>query len=182
MIQDLNGNHVIQKCLNRLSSLDSQFIFDAVAANCVVVGTHRHGCCVIQRCIDHATGDQKTQLIAAITACSHPLVQDPFGNYVLQYILDLNEEKFSQLLSRTFLGNIAFLSKQKFSSNVMEKCIRIADVETRNGLISEIINSPDFDRLVDDAFANYVVQTAVSSLTASCKIFDLTLPLVGICR
>lgn len=88
MIQDLNGNHVIQKCLNRLSSEDAQFIFDAVAANCVVVGTHRHGCCVIQRCIDHASGNQKAQLVAAITDCSFPLVQDPFGNYVLQYICE----------------------------------------------------------------------------------------------
>lgn len=124
MIQDLNGNHVIQKCLNRLSSQDSQFIFDAVAQNCVAVGTHRHGCCVIQRCIDHASGMQKVHLIEAITRCAFPLVQDPFGNYVLQYIFDLGEEEFSQPLCRAFLGAIAVLSKQKFSSNVIEKVSR----------------------------------------------------------
>ncbi|KAB8760580.1 hypothetical protein FH972_026572 [Carpinus fangiana] len=160
MIQDLNGNHVIQKCLNRLSSEDAQFIFDAVASHCVVVGTHRHGCCVIQRCIDHASGNQKAQLVAAITASSYPLVQDPFGNYVLQYIFDQGESSFSQPLCRTFLGSIAMLSKQKFSSNVIEKCIRIADTDLKHDMIEEIINCPDFDRLVDDAFANYVVQTA----------------------
>ena len=86
MIQDLNGNHVIQKCLNRLSSQHIQFIVDAVSDNCVIVGTHRHGCCVIQRCVDHADGQQKAQLVQAITNCSMELVQDPFGNYVLQYI------------------------------------------------------------------------------------------------
>lgn len=160
MIQDLNGNHVIQKCLNRLSSEDAQFIFDAVASHCVVVGTHRHGCCVIQRCIDHASGNQKAQLVAAITASSYPLVQDPFGNYVLQYIFDQGEESFSQPLCRTFLGAIAMLSKQKFSSNVIEKCIRIADTDLKHDMIEEIINCPEFDRLADDAFANYVVQTA----------------------
>lgn len=88
MIQDLNGNHVIQKCLNYLKADDVQFIVDAVSAHCVVVGTHRHGCCVIQRCIDHATIEQKGQLINAIINCSFPLVQDPFGNYVLQYICE----------------------------------------------------------------------------------------------
>lgn len=98
MIQDLNGNHVVQKCLNHLSSDDCQFIFDAVAMNCVVVGTHRHGCCVIQRCIDHASGDQKGQLIAAITNCSFPLVQDPFGNYVLQYICKEARHDLNNLL------------------------------------------------------------------------------------
>lgn len=89
MIQDLNGNHVIQKCLNKMLSANIQFIVDAVSANCVTVGTHRHGCCVIQRCVDHADGQQKAQLVAAITNCSIQLVTDPFGNYVLQYICKL---------------------------------------------------------------------------------------------
>lgn len=44
----------------------------------------------------------------------------------------------------------------------MKQCIRIADVETRHLMIEEIVYSPDFERLADDAFANYVVQTAVS--------------------
>ena len=160
MIQDLNGNHVIQKCLNRLAAPNIQFIIDAVAAHCIVVGTHRHGCCVIQRCIDHATPDQKAHLVSSITQCSLPLVQDPFGNYVLQYIFDQGESSYSQLLCRTFLGRIVDLSKQKFSSNVIEKCIRIADTDTKHEMIEEILNYPDFDRVADDAFANYVVQTA----------------------
>jgi len=29
-------------------------------------------------------------------------------------------------------------------------------------MVEEIVYCPDFERLVDDAFANYVVQTAVS--------------------
>jgi hypothetical protein len=89
LIQDLNGNHVIQKCLNKLRPEDAQFIFDAVGEHCIPVGTHRHGCCVLQRCIDHASGNQKIQLIQKITAHSLQLVQDAFGNYVVQYIRKL---------------------------------------------------------------------------------------------
>lgn len=86
LIQDLNGNHVIQKCLNHLKPEEAQFIFDAVGQYCLIVGTHRHGCCVLQRCIDHATGVQKSTLVAYITQNACSLVQDPFGNYVVQYI------------------------------------------------------------------------------------------------
>jgi len=43
------------------------------------------------------------------------------------------------------------------------QCIRIADSETKHLMVEEIIYCPDFERLVDDAFANYVVQTAVSA-------------------
>jgi hypothetical protein len=66
LIKDLNGNHVVQRCLQRLGPEDSQFIYDAACANCVDIATHRHGCCVLQRCIDFATPTQKDTLIQRI--------------------------------------------------------------------------------------------------------------------
>jgi hypothetical protein len=161
LIQDLNGNHVIQKCLNHLTPENAQFIFDAVGANCIIVGTHRHGCCVLQRCIDHASGLQKGALVDQVINNAFHLVQDPFGNYVVQYILDLGEPAFTEPLCRSFTGHIAHLSKQKFSSNVVEKCIRCASNDTRRDLVQEIIVPVELDKLLRDSFANYVVQTAM---------------------
>ncbi|KAK5149370.1 hypothetical protein LTR04_007141 [Oleoguttula sp. CCFEE 6159] len=169
LIQDLNGNHVIQKCLNHLTSEDAQSIFDAVGIHCVAVGTHRHGCCVLQRCIDHASGHQKAYLVAQITNNAFALVQDPFGNYVVQYILDLGEPAFSKPLCLSFCGNIAVLSKQKFSSNVIEKCIRTADADTRRLMIEEMINPAELEKLLRDSFANYVVQTAMDHADPDTK-------------
>ena len=161
LIQDLNGNHVIQKCLNHLTPEDAQFIFDAVGTNCITVGTHRHGCCVLQRCIDHASGLQKGELVRQITSNAYNLVQDPFGNYVVQYILDLGEPAFTEPLCHSFSGNIVFLSKQKFSSNVIEKCLRCAGEDSRRMLIQEIAPQHELEKLLRDSFANYVVQTAM---------------------
>ncbi|KAF2826376.1 ARM repeat-containing protein [Ophiobolus disseminans] len=162
LIQDLNGNHVIQKCLNHLKSSEAQFIFDAVGEHCVIVGTHRHGCCVLQRCIDHASGFQKTDLVRKITAHSFNLVQDPFGNYVVQYILDLNDPKFTTPMCEGFQGKIVELSKQKFSSNVIEKCIRCAEMSAKAMMIEELlVNVEDLEQLMRDSYGNYVVQTAL---------------------
>ena len=161
LIQDLNGNHVIQKCLNRLTPEDAQFIFDAVGKNCIVVGTHRHGCCVLQRCIDHASGQQKADLIAQITQNAFALVQDPFGNYVLQYIVDLNEPVFTNPLCYSFQTHIPELSKHKFSSNVIEKCIRHAQAPIASMMIDEMLNANELDKMLRDSYANYVVQTAL---------------------
>jgi hypothetical protein len=169
LIQDLNGNHVIQKCLNRLSPEDAQFIFDTVGTNCVAVGTHRHGCCVLQRCIDHASGIQKAKLISQITANAFHLVQDPFGNYVLQYIVDLQEECFTNPLCHAFQGHIPSLSKQKFSSNVIEKCIRGAEASVTRMMIDEMLNANELERMLKDSYANYVVQTALDYADADTK-------------
>lgn len=62
LIKDLNGNHVIQKCLHKLSPEHNQFIYDTVSQHCIEVASHKHGCCVYQRCIDHAVQSQKVKL------------------------------------------------------------------------------------------------------------------------
>ena len=79
LIKNINGNHVIQRCLNNLRAPQNDFIYDAVSAQIVECGTHRHGCCVLQRCLDHATPAQKKQLIAAVLCEAFTLMQDQFG-------------------------------------------------------------------------------------------------------
>ncbi|KAK4186072.1 armadillo-type protein [Podospora australis] len=184
LIQDLNGNHVIQKCLNKLSSADSAFIFEAVGNHCVEVGTHRHGCCVLQRCIDHADGPQKVWLIERITANAVALVQDPFGNYVVQYIIDLNEDAFTEPLVRTFQGRIVSLSKHKFSSNVVEKCLRCAGDVSRDMIVTELMEPGEMERLLRDSFANYVIQTALeyASLDMKMRLVDCIRPSLAAIR
>lgn len=169
LIQDLNGNHVIQKCLNKLGSADSEFIFNAVGNHCIEVGTHRHGCCVLQRCIDHASGGQKVWLISQITEHALRLVQDPFGNYVVQYIIDLNESTFTEPLSKRFLGKIGMLSRHKFSSNVVEKCLRCASDEAKDRMVSELLVPGEMERLLKDSYGNYVVQTALEHSSVPMK-------------
>ncbi|KAI8064339.1 armadillo-type protein [Gilbertella persicaria] len=161
LIKDLNGNHVIQKCLHRLSSENNQFIYDAVCQDCIEVASHKHGCCVLQRCFDHATVSQKNQLVKEISRHALPLVQNPFGNYVVQYVLELGIPRYSESVTRRFVGHVCTLSVQKFSSNVIENCIRTAEPSTRRLLIAELINPDTMEQLLNDSFANYVIQTSL---------------------
>ncbi|KAJ9081419.1 hypothetical protein DSO57_1014717 [Entomophthora muscae] len=161
LIKDLNGNHVIQKCINLLCPEFNQFIYDSVSTHVVEVATHRHGCCVLQRCIDNASDAQKRQLALAITEAAPRLVQDPFGNYVIQYVLDLSIPEYTALVIAQFMGRVCSLSVQKFSSNVIEKCIRNAEKVTRRHLIQELLNRERLDLLIRDSYANYVVQTCL---------------------
>ena len=180
LIQDLNGNHVVQKCLNRLIADDSQFIFDAVGTNCVVVGTHRHGCCVLQRCIDHASGQQRADLVSQITQNAYSLVQDPFGNYVLQYIMDLNELSFTNPLCYSFQTRVVELSKHKSSSNVIEKCIRHADPGIATMMIDEMLIGSEIEKMLRDSYANYVVQTALdhAEVDTRTRLVDAIRPIL----
>ena len=162
LIKDLNGNHVIQRCLHHLSSADNQFIYDAVSRHCVSVSTHKHGCCVLQRCIDYATAGQKRQLVQEVVNNALELVQDAFGNYVVQYVLDLGDAQVTGGVIQNLLGHISSLSVQKFSSNVVEKCLELASEKLRAKMIDELINAERLPRLLQDPYANYVLQKALT--------------------
>mmetsp|Transcript_3916 Transcript_3916/g.6851 ORF Transcript_3916/g.6851 Transcript_3916/m.6851 type:complete len:873 (-) Transcript_3916:330-2948(-) len=162
LMKDVNGNHVIQRCLHRMNAANNQFVYDAVTANCFELATHRHGCCVMQRCMDYADHYQRDQIVNEVTQNALSLVQNAFGNYVVQYILDLAEPKYTLKIIYQLQGSLPELSVQKFSSNVIEKCLEQAPQDVRSALISELIANQDVvGRLLFDAYGNYVVQRAL---------------------
>lgn len=158
---DSNGNHVIQRALQFLAPEDNQFVFDAVCQECTTVGTHRHGCCVLQRCLDAANKGQKTAVIAQVERHAMKLMQDPYGNYVVQYVLDscTAEEALGVMVKP--LGHLFDLSIQKFSSNVIEKCLEKAPERVRQQYLAELTTCSKLNRMLQDQFANYVVQRAL---------------------
>lgn len=162
LMKDINGNHVIQRCLHRMDPAHNQFVYDAVAAHCFELATHRHGCCVMQRCMDYASPAQRTQLATQINANALPLVQNAFGNYVVQYVLELNDPAYTAEIVRRLRGHLAELSMQKFSSNVVERGLQHGDRRVREELIFELIQDQDvMRRLLHDAYGNYVIQRAL---------------------
>ncbi|XP_010939632.1 putative pumilio homolog 7, chloroplastic [Elaeis guineensis] len=167
LIKDLNGNHVVQRCLQCLSAKDNEFIFVAAAEHCVDIATHRHGCCVLQRCIGHAIGEHRAKLVAEISANGLFLAQDAFGNYVVQYILELDDPSATAILVSQFEGHYVNLSTQKFSSNVVEKCLKFFGEEYRERIIVELLSVPRFEQLLQDPYANYVIQSALGNSKGS---------------
>ena len=164
--KDLNGNHVIQKCLQRLKPENFQFIFDAISDSCIDIATHRHGCCVLQRCLDHGTTEQCDNLCDKLLALVDKLTLDPFGNYVVQYIITKEAEKnkydYTHKIVHLLKPRAIELSIHKFGSNVIEKILKTAIVS--EPMILEILNNggeTGIQSLLNDSYGNYVLQTAL---------------------
>lgn len=86
---------------------------------------------------------------------------------MVQYILDLKDPSLTLAMLQQLSPHVCALSTQKFSSNVIEKCIRVADPVMRRTLIEELIDQDRLEKLLRDAFANYVVQTALDYAESS---------------
>ena len=94
-----NGNHVIQAFLLTFKATDepeqadfqgaemyatyTQFIYGACMAYCDQIGSDKHGCCVMQRCLEKGLMRQKLALADVIISRIHYLIEDPFGNYLV---------------------------------------------------------------------------------------------------
>jgi len=162
LIKHNKANYLIQYCLDKLTEKHNQWIYDAVCLNMAEISKDRVGCVIVKRCIDHANDRQSTTLLEKIAESSMLLVEDPFGNYVVQHVLaKYPVHDKSRSLIRSLLGHVTELCTQKFSSNVIEKCLKVADEDTKNMMLAELTETDILPQLLNDRFANFVIQTAL---------------------
>ncbi|GMI05706.1 hypothetical protein TrVE_jg12859 [Triparma verrucosa] len=178
---DANGNHVIQRVLQRLPHQHARFVFDAVAASVGEVARHRHGCCVIQRCLDSPKSPARSNLVAKIVEKALELMQDAYGNYVVQYVLDVCSEEEASAVCESVTGRVGMLAIQKFSSNVMEKCLEKANDKTQEAYLRELSHPEKIKDLMSDPFGNYVVQRglAVATHAQAVRLVEAMRPHLG---
>jgi hypothetical protein len=162
---DSHGNHVIQRILLKLGSKHTKFVFDAVAASVSDVARHRHGCCVIQRCLDSPPSEARTHLVRRIVDKALELMQDAYGNYVVQYVLDVCSDDDVAAVCEAVVGRVNLLAIQKFSSNVMEKCLERCSDRVKEHYLAEMSDPDRIRELMMDPFGNYVVQRALAVAT-----------------
>jgi hypothetical protein len=162
---DSHGNHVIQRILLKLGPKRTKFVFEAVAASVSDVARHRHGCCVIQRCLDSPPNEARTHLIRRIVDKALELMQDAYGNYVVQYVLDVCSDDDVAAVCESVVGRVNLLAIQKFSSNVMEKCLERCSDRVKEHYLAEMSDPDRIRELIMDPFGNYVVQRALSVAT-----------------
>ncbi|XP_009622948.1 putative pumilio homolog 8, chloroplastic [Nicotiana tomentosiformis] len=168
LMMDVNGNHVVQRCLHCLSKDHNKLIFDVASKHCIDIATHRYGCCVLNKCITYSTGKQREKLLVGICSNGLKLAQDPFGNYVVQFIIELKIASAAAMLLSQFDGHYVYLSRQKFGSHVVEKFLKCVE-ESRSRIINELVSEPHFDQLLQDPFANYVIQSALGVTKGSVR-------------
>lgn len=170
LARSVTGFHVIIKMLESLPSKEADELLDRLcgtAEKALSLGGDQWGCCVLKKCVDRAEGAVRQKIIDSIIDNIHQLVQDPFGNYVVQHlILTRSSSNVTKIIDQ-LRGRMFELSLQKFSSNVLEKCLLNSSDKDRNKIINEILNPPGCKPseavriLLFHQFGNYVFQQSL---------------------
>merc|ERR1719265_205219 len=127
LLESQHGNHVLQKCIEVLPPHAVQFIIDELAfwpMSWVGVAKHRFGCRVIERLLEHCPEDMTVPLTDAVVSDASALARHPYGNYVVQHVLEYGTDVHRKLLVSALVDTgIAFLAQHRIASNVIESAL-----------------------------------------------------------
>ncbi|KAL3614264.1 hypothetical protein CASFOL_042338 [Castilleja foliolosa] len=161
LINNINGQHVIVHYLKYFTSEEKKHILNIVVDNCQVIARDKSGCCVLQQCL--SDGEMRDRLLPLVTSDAHRLSEDPYGNYVVQFILGLKIDHVTKAIMGRLSGNFVWLSMNKYASNVVEKILKQSEGDEALIIVKELITGDKFLRVLQDPYGNYVAQSALTA-------------------
>ena len=181
---DKNGNHVYQKLLKVFfyeKENKNDFLYNYLSDISLNVALLQQGATIFGTALSLCNYKQKEKICLKIIDNIEKLINDKYGNYSLQAIINkLKDEK--NLIEPIYMyieNNIVKLSKQKCSSNVVDTFIMKKDDYSLK-LVQDMIKNNIIKDIIKDQYGNYVVQKAmlISDEETVNKIIEQIKPII----
>ena len=176
---DVYGAHVIEKLIINFGyEKHLENILNFISENFLFLSNNSNGLCIVKKTIIleyKLKGERFNYLKKILINKALELIQNPYGNYALQTAIDnwnLNDIKE---IYPMFYGKCLVFSIQKFSSNVIEKCIQKSEEFTLK-FINEICSDENsICILLKNNYGNYVIQTTLKVCDKPNRVILITL-------
>ena len=140
------GTHVLQKIITTFPENEKQNIYDVLLNNIILLCKDSKGIGVIKKLISNIKiKNNEIKLLEKI--CNHciEIGQNPFGNYIIQYIFEECDIDICHNLIETCINNSIIFATQKYSSNII---VKIIDLYSNN-------NQFNFVEKISELFFDY---------------------------
>jgi mRNA-binding protein PUF3 len=156
------GNHVVQKFVQELPSAHLSFFVGVAEEHALELSQDSHGCRVIQRLLEVCQEEDIRKVLDPLYPSMEMLATNQFGNYVVQAIIEHRPGNDRDRIVEMVINKLLYFSKNKISSNVVEKCIAFGSDEQRTRIREQLctVSASGKDtlfELINDQFANYVI-------------------------
>ena len=162
---DVYGAHVIEKLLINFNYENHlQNILNFITENFMILSNNSNGLCIIKKIIiieNKYKGERFNKIKLILIKKALELIQNPYGNYALQTAIDNWNLEDIKNIYPNFYGKCIVFSIQKFSSNVIEKCIQKSQEFTLNFIHEVCSNENSISILLKNNYGNYVIQTTL---------------------
>lgn len=152
MSKDVNSSHVVQRLLANVSN--KYFVVREIMGHVKELAIDKFGVCVLKKCCNDP------QIMSEVLGDALVLIQHPYGNYVVQCILHIWKEEVAYDFASSIQGRVTQLCLQKYSSNVIEKALKIDYI--RDCIVKELLNEDKIKDLIGNQYGCYVLRTLAS--------------------
>ena len=159
---DVYGTHVLERVLTYFEYNSVRILIMYIVDNFLTLACNPNGLCLVKKIIvlgykkDIFPKIQNELIKHALT-----LIQNPYGNYALQTAIENWELSDLKDIIKMFYNKNSFFAGQKYSSNVIERCIEKSEEFLINFIDTLVNNQTTISILMTNTYGNYVMQTAL---------------------
>ncbi|KAI3900928.1 hypothetical protein MKW98_026495 [Papaver atlanticum] len=158
VMSNQNGSQLVQKLCKHVHNMYMGDLYEIAVINCDKLATSEQGCFSLKAIIESIDDPLKSQLLSIIIGEAVYLSKHNYGNFVVQHVLERHTNT-ANLICNELRRHLLQLSKDKYGSNVVEKCI---ESNATDVVVSQLLSDcKQLVELAQDKFGNYVIQKAL---------------------
>ena len=163
MAFDKNATHVLQKIILLFPDNHRMYLNEIILNNFISLSLDSNGICLIKIFMKTNTLiSNKERINEKVINNFVILAESPFGNYGVQYLMEIWNEDDLKDVKNKILENIYELSLQQFSSNVIEKAIETFSQKNREEILRKLCFEEKFIvSLINNKFGKFVLNKAI---------------------
>ncbi|CAH1438400.1 unnamed protein product [Lactuca virosa] len=127
LAQDQYGNYVIQHVLQHGKPHERSAIINKIAGETVKMSLQKFASNVVEKCLTYGSPDERQLLVNEMlgsTDENEPLqamMKDPFGNYVVQKVLETCDDQTRELILSRIKVHLAALKRYTFGKHIVSR-------------------------------------------------------------
>ena len=163
---DSKGTHVLQKFISCTKDEERNELNQNLIKIIDQLIINQFGVCALIQLVKHSKDKNIAKKLANYITSGDPLsfIQHPYANYAVQSLLINTDLTYCDVIIDTIIQNYLSLSMQKFSSNVVENCIKYGKESTVKKIYKNIVEQEKLESLLNNNYGNFVLEKLIARL------------------
>lgn len=168
---DSKGTHVIQKFISCYTEAERENVTKNIMQNLPKLLVDSFGVCVLIKLLKYTTDESIKETFAKYIDDNNPLsfIQNPYANYAVQALFNEKDIKLCGEIIKVIKEHFFSLSMQKFSSNVVENCLKFCDQDVINDVFVEVMKDGKLGSLLNNTYGSFVIEKLISRMSKEQK-------------
>ena len=169
---DSKGTHVLQKFISCTKDEERNELNQNLINLIDKLIINPFGVCVLIQLVKHSKDKNIAKKLANYITNGDPLsfIQHPYANYAVQSLISNTDLAYCDVIIDTIVQNYLSLSMQKFSSNVVENCIKYGKENTVKKIFNNIVEQEKLESLLNNNYGNFVLEKLIARLNKEEKM------------